>query len=124
MPAHTDGEWNAHIMFPILPEDGGAELIFHDVPVSEHIRGGDYSKYEDNVDFTIKYSTQHPTIFNTQIPHSAAMVIDEPRIYLKFRISEIGTDKVSGDITEKGVHTDGYTWNELKQMAKDGTLIK
>ena len=125
LPAHTDGEWNAHIMFPIMPEDGGAELLFHDVPVSEHIRGGDYSKYEDKVDFTIKYSTQHPTIFNTQIPHSAAMVIDEPRIYLKFRIAEIGTDRVSGDPAhDTGVHTDGYTWNELKQMAKDGTLIK
>lgn len=123
LPAHTDGEWNAHIMFPIMPKDGGAELVFHDVPISEHTRGGDYTKSADKIDYTIKYSTQHPTIFNTQLPHSAAMVIDEPRIYLKFMIPEIGAVKhvKSG---QKEVHTSGYTWDEIKQMAKDGTLFK
>ena len=126
LPAHTDGEWNAHIMFPIMPEDGGAELIFHDVPISKHTRGGDYSKSADKIDYTIKYSTQHPTMFNTQIPHSAEIVTGDPRIYLKFMIPETGAAKTggAGDTTEKDFHTDGHTWNELKQMAKDGTLFK
>lgn len=101
---HTDNDWNAHIMFPILPEDGGAELIFHKVPESEHKRATGYVEYADKIDYTIKYSTKHPTVMNTQVPHSAGEVIGEPRIYLKFMIPD-------------------YTFEELKQMARDGTLL-
>jgi len=123
LPAHTDAEWNAHIMFPIMPVDGGAELIFHDVPVAEHTRGGDYQNYVDSIDYTVKYSTQHPTIFNTQIPHSAGLVVDEPRIYLKFMIPQKGAVKFRTD-TRSLQHEHGHTWAQLKQMAKEGTLFK
>jgi len=101
---HTDNVWNAHIMFPILPEDGGAELIYHKVPKHKHKRATGYTEYADKIDYTIKYSTKHPTVMNTQIPHSAGEVIGEPRIYLKFMIPD-------------------YTFEELKQMARDGTLL-
>lgn len=102
---HTDNVWNAHIMFPILPKDGGAELIYHKVPKHEHKRATGYTEYTNKIDYIIKYSTEHPTIMDTQIPHSAGEVVGEPRVYLKFMIKD-------------------FTFNELKQMAKDGTLIK
>lgn len=101
---HTDNVWNAHIMFPILPEDGGAELIYHKVPKHKHKRATGYAEYTDNIDYIIKYSTEHPTIMDTQIPHSAKEVVGEPRVYLKFMIKD-------------------FTFDELKQMAKDGKLL-
>lgn len=89
LPPHTDLNSCASIMFPILPKDAGEELIFHD---------------GDKIDYTVKYSTQHPTAINTQLLHSVAEV-KERRVYLRFMIYN-------------------YTFDEIKSLCKEGKLFK
>jgi len=100
---HTDHKCQASIMFPIMPKDAGAELVFHDIdPPYEPAR--DYKEFWDQVDYTMKYSTQHPTSFSTQIPHSVAEIQGEPRIYLKFMLFN-------------------YTYDQMIEMGKQGRLF-
>ena len=99
---HTDHACQASVMFPILPEDAGAELIFHDVD-PPYKKAFDYKDYWDKIDYKVQYQTKHPTAFTTQVPHSVAEV-KEPRTYLKFMIFE-------------------HTFDELKDLCKNGELF-
>ena len=99
---HTDHACQASVMFPILPEDAGAELIFHDVE-PPYEKAFDYKDYWDKIDYVVQYQTKHPTAFTTQVPHSVAEV-KESRIYLKFMIFN-------------------HTFGELKDLCKKGELF-
>ena len=99
---HTDHACQASIMFPILPKDGGAELIFHDVE-PPYSKAFDYKEYWDKIDYVVNYQTKHPTAFTTQVPHSVAEVKEE-RTYLKFMIFD-------------------QTFDELKELCKKGELF-
>lgn len=99
---HTDHACKCSIMFPILPDDGDAPLVFHDVK-GDYTIATDYIDYKDNIDYVMNYNTKHPTLFTTQVPHSVAKVKEE-RIYLKFMIFD-------------------YTFEELIEMNKRGELI-
>jgi len=89
-------------MFPILPDDGDAPLIFHKVDKKYEI-ATDYIDYKDNIDYQMNYNMKHPTMFTTQVPHSVAEVKQE-RIYLKFMVFD-------------------YSFDELIEMHKEGKLI-
>jgi hypothetical protein len=89
LPPHIDLNSCTSIMFPILPKDAGEELIFHD---------------GDKIDYTVKYSTQHPTAINTQLLHSVGEV-KERRVYLRFMIYN-------------------YTLDDIKSLCKEGELFK
>jgi len=99
---HTDHACNASIMFPIMPKDAGAELVFHDID-PPYKKAHDYKEFWDKIDYTVKYSTEHPSAFSTQIPHSVATV-QEPRIYLKFMVFN-------------------YTYEEMINLCKQGKLF-
>jgi hypothetical protein len=99
---HTDHNCRASIMFPIMPKDGGAELVFHDID-PPYEKAQDFSEYQDKVDYTVKYSTQHPTAINALAPHSV-VECKEPRIYLRFMIFN-------------------YTYDEIKSLCKEGKLF-
>lgn len=100
---HTDHACQASIMFPILPKDAGAELAFHDIDPPYKL-AQDYKDYWDKIDYTMKYSTQHPTSFSTQVPHSVAEIQGEPRIYLKFMLFN-------------------YTYEQMIEMNQQGRLF-
>ncbi len=100
---HTDHACQASIMFPILPKDAGAELVFHDID-PPYKPAQDYKDYWDKIDYTMKYSTQHPTSFSTQVPHSVAEIQGEPRIYLKFMLFN-------------------YTYEQMIEMNQQGRLF-
>ncbi len=99
---HTDHACKCSIMFPILPDDGDAPLIFHKVN-KEYEIATDYIDYKDSVDYMVHYNMKHPTMFTTQVPHSVAEVKVE-RIYLKFMVFD-------------------YTFEQLIDMNKRGELI-
>ena len=99
---HTDHGSKVSIMFPIHPEDAGAELVFHDVDV-DYGPATAFDQYLDKVDYKVKYSTKHPTAFTTQVPHSVERVTEE-RIYLKFMLFDT-------------------TFEELKDLCKQGRLF-
>jgi len=99
---HTDHACQASIMFPILPEDAGAELVFHDVD-GEYGPATAFDKYIDSIDYKVRYSTTHPTAFTTQVPHSVERVQEE-RIYLKFMLFDT-------------------TFEELKDLCRQGKLF-
>ena len=99
---HTDHGCKVSIMFPIHPEDSGAELVFHDVNC-DYVPGTAFDQYLDKVDYKVKYSTEHPTAFSTQVPHSVEQV-EEERIYLKFMLFDT-------------------TFDELKDLCKQGRLF-
>ena len=51
---HTDHGCKVSIMFPIHPEDAGAELVFHDVNC-DYVPGTAFDQYLDKVDYKVKY---------------------------------------------------------------------
>ncbi len=99
---HTDHACKCSIMFPILPDDGDAPLVFHDVK-GDYTIATDYIDFKDNIDYKVYYNMKHPTMFTTQVPHSVAEVKVE-RIYLKFMVFD-------------------YTFEQLIEMHKKGELI-
>jgi len=99
---HTDHACKCSIMFPIMPDDGGAPLIFHKVD-KEYEIATDYIDYKDSIDYKVHYNINHPTMFTTQAPHSVTEVKQE-RIYLKFMVFD-------------------YTFDQLIEMHKKDELI-
>ena len=104
-PPHVDFKQNCVIMLPILPDDGGQPIDYY------HIPGQDLEKYtkfrdldkERYLEYTYKYSTQHPTLSNGMVIHGVdKLPPDQTRVYLRIKIlKETYADVVSK--LEKGV---------------------
>lgn len=112
---HVDYHQNCVMMLPIWPLDGGTPVKYHkfdnqiefiqqqikeyrtgkeiykDVPdwkpgdiLPKHLKFRHMDAYED-VDEYVHYSTQHPTLINGRYIHSIGPVVEDIRVYLRFK---------------------------------------
>jgi len=102
---HVDFKTTCVIMFPILPEDGGEPLLFWE---GEDLIPERRKKYKDldskYFDYSLKYSTVHPNLFNGMVVHSVPPV-SQRRVYMKFHV----------------IHN---SFEELKMLAQKGLLLR
>lgn len=85
---HVDHYASSTLMWPIIPDDGGAPVDFYHKTGIE-IKTGEYKDIVSDSDifYTHYYSTLHPTIFNSHLIHGVRFVNKE-RAYLRLRINE------------------------------------
>ena len=75
---HTDRYLDYNIMFPLIPTDGGEAITFY--------KGEDEDR--DNplgIEYTYKYNTTHPTVFNGKTIHSVD-TIKEYRVMFRIKV--------------------------------------
>jgi hypothetical protein len=86
---HTDGYCKSLIMFPILPEDGGAPIDFYnDSNITLKTPASYRSKVKNSdIVYTHYYNTNYPTIVNTHKIHGVRRV-NETRVYLRCKLNE------------------------------------
>lgn len=72
---HIDQEVNWSIMIPILPDDGGEPLIFHE--------GDDFRNPGPEI-YRLYYSAEHPTLVTGKVIHSVEEM-KAPRVILRIR---------------------------------------
>ena len=101
---HTDNYAYSTMMWPIIPEDGGAPIDFYHREGLEIKIPGEYKMLTDNdIVLTHHYSTKYPTIFNSHFIHGVKTV-DVERAYFRLRLNE--------------------TFKEIVEKYKNGTLLK
>lgn len=89
---HTDNYAYSTMMWPIIPDDGGAPIDFYHKDGIEIKIPGEYKMLSDaDIAVTHYYSTQHPTIFNSHKIHGVKSVNSE-RAYFRLRINESFTE--------------------------------
>jgi hypothetical protein len=85
---HTDNYAYSTMMWPIIPEDGGAPVDFYYRENIEIKIPGEYKMLsDDDIIYTHHYSTTYPTIFNSHVIHGVKSVEVE-RAYFRLRINE------------------------------------
>lgn len=85
---HTDNYAYSTMMWPIIPEDGGAPLDVYYRQGVEITIPGEYKMLNDSdIVLTHYYSTTYPTIFNSHMIHGIKAVENE-RAYFRLRINE------------------------------------
>lgn len=85
---HTDNYAYSTMMWPIVPEDGGAPVDFYHREGIEIKIPGEYKMLTDNdITLTHYYSTEYPTVFNSHVIHGVREVKYE-RAYFRLRINE------------------------------------
>lgn len=84
---HTDHFMHCGIMFPVLPADGDAPIIFYEKDGLEVVPRKNYTDLVTEEDIVYKhyYSTKHPTMFNGHTIHSVGTTSTE-RVYLRLKI--------------------------------------
>lgn len=83
---HTDFSRKAVIMFPIYPIDGGAPIDFYTKEILENATKDNRPAHDEKYYIgSVFYSTKHPTIMNTDMPHGVRNV-DNERVYLQFSV--------------------------------------
>lgn len=101
---HTDNYAYSTMMWPIVPEDGGAPVDFYFKQGLEVKTPGEYKMLTDkDIAFTHYYSTSYPTIFNSHIIHGVKGV-EKERAYFRLRINE--------------------SFESIAKKYKEGSLIK
>jgi hypothetical protein len=92
---HTDHFMQCGIMFPILPEDGDAPIIFYENEDIEVVPRKNYSGIvtENDIAYKHYYSTKHPTLFNGRTIHGVGTV-SKTRVYLRFKILNQSFDSI------------------------------
>lgn len=92
---HIDHYAKSTLMWPIVPEDGGAPIDFYyrsDIDLVPLIKSGKPAGFsnivtDDDIIHTHYYSTTRPTVFNSLWIHGVRPVKEE-RVYLRLRINE------------------------------------
>lgn len=89
---HTDNYAYSTMMWPIIPDDGGAPIDFYYKAGVEIKIPGEYKMLSDtDIALTHYYSTSYPTIFNSHAIHGVRSVNTE-RAYFRLRINESFAD--------------------------------
>jgi hypothetical protein len=86
---HTDGYSQSTLMWPIIPEDGGAPVDFYHRDDIEIKIPGEYKTQVSDKDivYTHYYNTTCPTIFNSHKIHGVKGV-QVDRAFLRLRLNE------------------------------------
>lgn len=86
---HTDSYSHSTLMWPILPDNGGAPIDFYHRDDIEIKLPNEYKNIVSDKDivYTHYYSTKHPTVFNSHKIHGVKSV-NEDRVYLRLRLNE------------------------------------
>jgi hypothetical protein len=101
---HVDFKTTCVVMFPILPADGGEPVKFWSGDDLIPERRKKYPDLDEKYfDYSLKYSTKHPNLFNGMVIHSVPAV-QQRRVYMKFHV----------------IHN---TFQDLLAQAQAGTLL-
>jgi len=77
---HTDRFLEYNIMFPLIPSDGGEAITFY--------KGEDKDRNNPlGTEYTYKYDTNHPTVFNGKTIHSVD-TIKEYRVMFRIKVPD------------------------------------
>jgi hypothetical protein len=94
---HVDFHMHCGIMFPILPEIGGAPIDFYKMPEgADWERAKGYFKDivpERDLHYSYHYSTKHPTMFNGDAIHGVNNNSHE-RVFLRFKCTSMTFNQV------------------------------
>jgi hypothetical protein len=94
---HVDFHMHCGIMFPILPELGGAPIDFYKMPEGANWeRAKGYFKDivpERDLHYSYHYSTKHPTMFNGDTIHGVNNNSHE-RVFLRFKCTSMTFEQV------------------------------